>query len=118
LSAAAVPVPDDFEPLAKMTELADGALLEVRKANGETVCLYNRGGEIGAVFNICTHAEFLMSDGMLHGGPGGRCSIECVWHGAQFDCRTGEVLKGPATDPLPVYQVRIEDGVIYVGPRK
>lgn len=118
MSAAPARVPDDFEALARADELPDGELLGVRKANGDQICLYNRDGEIGAVYDVCTHAEFAMSDGQLHGESGQRCSIECVWHGARFDCATGEVLRGPAIDPLPVYEVRVENGIIYVGPRK
>jgi 3-phenylpropionate/trans-cinnamate dioxygenase ferredoxin component len=79
--------------------------------DGTPVCLYNRGGEIGAVGNVCTHAEFAMSDGVLR--PDG--TIECVWHGARFDCRTGAVRRHPATDPLPVFEVRVEQGRILVG---
>jgi 3-phenylpropionate/trans-cinnamate dioxygenase ferredoxin subunit len=41
-----------------------------------------------------------------------------MWHGAQFDCRTGAVRKGPAEDPLPVYDVKIENGKVLVGPRR
>jgi 3-phenylpropionate/trans-cinnamate dioxygenase ferredoxin subunit len=71
-------------------------------------------GEIYAVSNCCTHSEFPISDGML--GRDG--SLECVWHGAKFDCRTGAVRKGPAEDPLPVYQVKVEGGTVFVGPRQ
>jgi 3-phenylpropionate/trans-cinnamate dioxygenase ferredoxin subunit len=38
----------------------------------------------------------------------------CPWHGARFDCRTGEPLSGPATDAVPVYEVRVEGEEIYV----
>jgi len=101
------------EPLATVADVPEGTLLGVKKANGEEVCLFNYHGQIGAVSNICTHAEFLMSDGQMLG-----CAIECAWHGAQFDCRTGDVRRGPAIDPLPVYEVRVVDGTIYVGGRK
>ena len=43
-------------------------------------------------------------------------TIQCAWHGARFDCATGAVRQGPATDPLPVFAVRIEEGAIFVGP--
>jgi 3-phenylpropionate/trans-cinnamate dioxygenase ferredoxin component len=114
--SSAARVGEEFEPLARLHDLPDGALLAVRKANGEDVCLFNRGGVIGAVYDICTHAEFSMADGQLQGAPH-HCAIQCAWHGAIFDCRTGAVLRGPATDPLPVYVVRIEGDTIYVGGR-
>lgn len=109
---------DGFEAVAKASDLLDSGLLAVRLADGREVCLYRVGDTIGAVDNVCTHAEFAMSDGQLYGdASGARCTIECVWHGARYDCRTGAVLRGPATDPLPVYAVRVVDGVVYVGAR-
>ncbi len=43
-------------------------------------------------------------------------TIQCAWHGARFDSATGAVRQGPATDPLPVFTVKIEDGMVLVGP--
>jgi len=45
-------------------------------------------------------------------------TIECAWHGARFDRRTGDVRRHPATDPLPIYEVAVRDGQVFVGPRK
>ena len=104
----------DFEHLADVTDLPDGMLLGVQRSNGEEVCLYNFRGSIGAVGNVCTHAEFAMADGTLRNDG----TIECVWHGARFDCRTGCACRGPAVDPLPTYAVRVENGRILVGPRE
>ena len=35
----------------------------------------------------------------------------------RFDCRTGAVRRQPATEPLPVYEVSIDDDRVRVGPR-
>jgi 3-phenylpropionate/trans-cinnamate dioxygenase ferredoxin subunit len=35
-----------------------------------------------------------------------------------FDLETGKVMRPPATKPVPVYDVKIEDGRIYVRPRE
>lgn len=101
----------DFEHLADVRDLPDGALLAARRSTGEEVCLFNYRGTIGAVGNECTHAEFAISDGTLRNDG----TLECVWHGARFDCRTGRVCRGPAEDPLPVYAVRIEGERVLVG---
>ena len=93
--------------------LPDGMLLGVQRSNGEEVCLYNFRGSIGAVGNVCTHAEFAMADGTLRNDG----TIECVWHGARFDCRTGRVCRGPAEFPLPVFPVRIDGERVLVGAR-
>lgn len=105
--------PEPFADVAAVADVPDGELLGVTLPDGVPVCLYNQGGEIGAVGGLCTHAEFAMSDGVLRGDG----TIECVWHGARFDCRTGGVRRHPATEPLPVYGVRIEAGRVLVGPR-
>jgi 3-phenylpropionate/trans-cinnamate dioxygenase ferredoxin component len=101
----------DYADVAATAELPEGELLGVTLPDGTPVCLYNRDGEIGAVGDVCTHAEFAMSDGVLR--PDG--TIECVWHGARFDCRTGAVRRHPATEPLPVFDVRVEHGRVLVG---
>jgi nitrite reductase/ring-hydroxylating ferredoxin subunit len=44
-------------------------------------------------------------------------TLQCAWHGARYDCRSGEVKQVPATAPLPVFQVRLEGDAILVGPR-
>jgi 3-phenylpropionate/trans-cinnamate dioxygenase ferredoxin subunit len=103
----------DFEHLANVSDLPDGHLLGVKRSDGEEICLFNHRGRIGAVGNICTHAEFLMSDGTLRNDG----MLECAWHGAWFECTSGRVCRGPAEDPLPVFPVRIDGDRIFVGPR-
>jgi 3-phenylpropionate/trans-cinnamate dioxygenase ferredoxin subunit len=101
-----------FEHLADLVDLPDGAMRGVERSDGTEICIYNFRGSIGAIGNVCTHAEFLMSDGTLRNDG----TIECAWHGARFDCRTGRVCRGPAEDPLTVYSVRVEAGRVLVGP--
>lgn len=105
---------DAFDLVAYTRDLGPGQVLGIETPRGEKVCLINRGGEICAVHDTCTHAEFAMSEGSLLADG----TIECVWHGARFDPRTGAAVHGPAVDPLPTYAVRIEGDAILVGPRK
>ena len=103
----------EFEPLACLADLAEGALLQRLRSNGEAICLIRHEGRVSAVSDICTHQHFSMSQGdLLHDG-----TLQCAWHGARFDCRTGEVKQDPATAPLPVFHVRIEGDTILVGRR-
>ncbi|MES2177468.1 MAG: Rieske 2Fe-2S domain-containing protein [Gemmatimonadota bacterium] len=103
----------EFEDVAGVSDVAEGHLLGVKLSDGEHVCVYNYKGTIGAVSDLCTHSEFYMSDGVLHRDG----SLECMWHGARFDCRTGAPRRFPAIKPLPVYEVEIADGRIRVAPR-
>jgi nitrite reductase/ring-hydroxylating ferredoxin subunit len=37
--------------------------------------------------------------------------VTCPNHGAQFNVRTGEVLRGAAKDPLKTYQVMVDGDI-------
>jgi 3-phenylpropionate/trans-cinnamate dioxygenase ferredoxin subunit len=102
-----------FEAVASVAELAEGTVLQRVRATGDAVCLVRHNGEISALSDICTHQHFSMSQGdLLEDG-----TLQCAWHGARYDCRTGEVRQVPATSPLPVFQVRLDGDTILVGPR-
>ena len=102
-----------FEAVATVAELAEGAILQRVRAMGDAVCLVRQNGEISALSDICTHQHFSMSQGDLLADG----TLQCAWHGARYDCRTGEVRQVPAINPLPVFQVRLEGDTILVGPR-
>jgi 3-phenylpropionate/trans-cinnamate dioxygenase ferredoxin subunit len=101
---------DAFADVAPLSALPERELLAVTLPDGTPVCLYNDRGTIGALGGICTHGQFAMSDGVLIGDG----TVECVWHGARFECRTGAVRRGPAVEPLPVFEVRVEGDRILV----
>jgi 3-phenylpropionate/trans-cinnamate dioxygenase ferredoxin component len=103
----------EFEAVASIGELAEGAILQRVRSQGDAVCLVRHNGQISAVSDICTHQHFSMSLGDLL--PDG--TLQCAWHGARYDCQTGEVKQVPATSPLPVFQVRLEGDTVMVGPR-
>ena len=103
----------EFEAVASIGELTEGEILQRVRSQGDAVCLIRHNGHISAVSDICTHQHFSMSLGDLL--PDG--SLQCAWHGARYDCQTGEVKQVPATSPLPVFQVRLEGDMVMVGPR-
>ena len=102
-----------FEPVASLGELAEGTVLQRVRSTGDAVCLVRHNGEISALSDICTHQHFSMSQGDLLADG----TLQCAWHGARYDCRTGEVKQDPATSPLPVFMVRLDGDTILVGPR-
>jgi nitrite reductase/ring-hydroxylating ferredoxin subunit len=105
---------DAFEMVARLSDVPDGELLGVETSTGEKVCLANVRGQIFAMSDNCTHQDFPMSSGAVM--PDG--TIQCAWHGARFDCRTGAVRQFPAVDPLPVFEVRVDGDEILVGRQK
>jgi 3-phenylpropionate/trans-cinnamate dioxygenase ferredoxin subunit len=103
----------EFEPVASVSDLTEGTVLQRVRPSGDAVCLVRYKGEISALSDTCTHQHFSMSLGdLLEDG-----TLQCAWHGARYDCRSGEVKQVPATAPLPVFQVRIEGETILIGPR-
>jgi 3-phenylpropionate/trans-cinnamate dioxygenase ferredoxin component len=80
---------------------ADGALgVEVK---GEPVAIVRAGDEVFAIRDVCSHAEVPLSEGEIYDH-----TIECYLHGSCFDLRTGQPTGLPATEPVPVYPVKIE----------
>jgi 3-phenylpropionate/trans-cinnamate dioxygenase ferredoxin component len=69
------------------------------------------GDRLYAFDDLCTCAEAAcpLSGGLLTG-----TTLMCQCHGSQFDVASGAVLRGPATEPLAVYETREVDGVIQI----
>ena len=93
---------------AALDDLKEGEPLGVEIASYH-VALYRVGQEFYATGNICTHAEALLSDGLLDG-----CEIECPLHMGRFDIRNGEALTSPVEIDIPTYPVRVADGRLEV----
>jgi uncharacterized membrane protein/nitrite reductase/ring-hydroxylating ferredoxin subunit len=55
----------------------------------------------------CTHRGGSLAGGVMIGGV-----VQCLWHGSQFDCRSGGVKAGPAKEPIKSYAVSEKDGRI------
>ncbi len=68
-------------------------------------------GTVHAIGDTCTHGDISLSEGFVEGD-----TLECWAHGSAFSLCTGEPLNLPAYEPVPVYVVEIEDGVVYIDP--
>lgn len=97
-------------PVASLADFPPDGLLGITLADGTPVCLVRHEEQVHALHDRCTHAEYSLSAGELL--PDG--SVQCLWHGATFDCRTGGVCRGPATEPVRTFAVRVVDGAVFV----
>lgn len=97
-----------FVPVARLDEIAPEETLRV-EVGGTLICLANVAGRIYAVSDDCPHVGGALSDGELTG-----CALTCPVHLAQFDVRTGRVLRGPAREDVATYAVRVEGETIFV----
>ena len=96
--------------VASAEDVPDDGVLGVGLPTGERICLIRWRGVISALRDECTHQAMPLSAGEVQ--PDG--TIECAWHGARFDCRTGAVRRGPAEDDVAAYEVRVENGRVLV----
>ena len=69
-----------------------------------------------AISNQCTHQGAPLDKGVVK-IAGSVHSVTCPAHGSTFDLENGKVMRPPAAKPVPVYDVKIEDGRVFVRPR-
>jgi 3-phenylpropionate/trans-cinnamate dioxygenase ferredoxin component len=101
-------MPDGFVPVARTSELLPGQMKWVA-VNGERRVLANVAGAFYAISDVCGHRNAPLSRGKLQGYV-----IECPLHFAQFDIRTGELVNGPVSTAVPIYEVCVEGDTVYV----
>ena len=94
--------------MGKTGDLAPGEMKFV-VVDRARVVLANVEGALYALRDMCGHRNAPLSRGKLTG-----CLIECPLHFAQFDVRTGELVDGPVSTPVPIYEVRVEGDTVYV----
>jgi 3-phenylpropionate/trans-cinnamate dioxygenase ferredoxin subunit len=99
--------------VCKVGDVAPGSAIRVEK-DGHRLAVVRIGDDWYAVDDRCSHAEASLAEGEVWAEE---CEIECPKHGSMFSLKTGEAVTMPATEPVPVYDVRVEgDDVIVQTP--
>ncbi|HET7923163.1 MAG TPA: non-heme iron oxygenase ferredoxin subunit [Gammaproteobacteria bacterium] len=98
----------DWVNVASAEEIRPGEYRTI-DVNDVLIAVFNVGGTLYAIEDICTH-----DGGILTGGEFSGCVVTCPRHGAQFDVRTGAVLAPPAYEPVASLPVRVVDGMVQV----
>jgi nitrite reductase/ring-hydroxylating ferredoxin subunit len=96
------------DAVAKVGDIPEGEL-RAFEVGGEDVTIANVDGTFYAINDECTHAGCSLAEGDLDG-----TTVTCACHGSEFDVTTGEVLGGPAVDPVDSYEVAVEGDDIRV----
>lgn len=78
---------------------------------GQRIVLARTAQGYSAFDDHCTHHGGPLSDGVLICG-----TVQCPWHGSQFDVKTGAVKAGPAHEPIATHRVFVRDGQVYLQP--
>jgi nitrite reductase/ring-hydroxylating ferredoxin subunit/uncharacterized membrane protein len=107
----ALPAPDSAETSVDVG-VADGLDIDqmalLRIGSRRLVLARTERGYV-AFEDRCTHKGGPLSDGTLACG-----TVQCPWHGSQFDVHTGQVQHGPAEASIRTYPVTERDGRLYL----
>ena len=105
--------------VARSGEIPEGGR-KIVDIGGMTVGIFNVGGEYFAILNRCPHQGAPLCEGHLWPGllvsdhPGDYTNradvpiISCIWHGWEFDLRTGASVCEPQRLRVRNYDVRVE----------
>ncbi len=109
MGQAAAQVHEGWISVARLSELRES---QPRPADilGHPVVLVRLGGAVHAVDGYCPHRGMLLTDGKLSG-----TALRCLWHGFQYDVRSGEMVwPEPCAEQVPVYATRVRRGLVQV----
>jgi nitrite reductase/ring-hydroxylating ferredoxin subunit/uncharacterized membrane protein len=81
--------------------------MKLIRVNNKRIVLARSERGYTAFADGCTHKGGPLSDGVMICG-----TVQCPWHGSQFDVHTGAVKAGPAEKRIETYKVREEDGEV------
>jgi 3-phenylpropionate/trans-cinnamate dioxygenase ferredoxin component len=97
-----------FTKVARADDIPPGTK-KIVEVDGVMIVVVNVDGAFYAVEDVCTHDGGPLGEGKLIG-----CELICPRHGARFDVRTGAATRMPAIEPVPTYEVRVQDGDVLV----
>lgn len=91
-----------------VSQLKDNEM-KVVEILGKRISVAKVDGGFFAFDDMCTHHQCSLSEGIIEG-----TAVECPCHGAQFDIKSGNVLKLPATAAINTYPVKVENEIVFV----
>jgi nitrite reductase/ring-hydroxylating ferredoxin subunit len=106
----------DWTSVGMLKDLMDRKPLRVG-VNGDAVLLLKADDQVFAIGNQCTHQGAGLDRGVVKIAGSVR-TVTCPAHGSVFRLDDGKVMRPPATKPVPVYDVKVDDGRILVRARE
>ena len=97
-----------FLKAVSLADLPPGAATVV-EIEGKEVALFHQDGAVYALDNGCPHAAGPLAEGTVEEGK-----VECPWHGAQFDLKTGASSSPLAPKGVRAYPVRVNGGDVEI----
>jgi 3-phenylpropionate/trans-cinnamate dioxygenase ferredoxin subunit len=99
-----------YVQVAAVGEVPRRGLVDLEVAGNKIVLVATGDGAYYALADQCSHEDYPLSDGELLDGD----RIECIYHGAKFDAKSGRAVALPAIRPVKTYDVKVEDDAILV----
>jgi nitrite reductase/ring-hydroxylating ferredoxin subunit len=103
-------IDDGWTRVAALDDLPEARPVRI-DVDGSAVLLYRTGERIFAIGNRCTHQGAPLDRGPVR-VAGSEATVTCPVHGSVFRLEDGRVARGPATSPVPSFDVRVVDGWI------
>jgi nitrite reductase/ring-hydroxylating ferredoxin subunit len=94
--------------IAQTSELPPGTR-KVVQVEGRVIALFNVEGAFYAIDNTCTHRGGPLGESELKGDI-----VECPWHGAQFNIKTGAATAPPARAGVRSFPVKVNGSDVLV----
>lgn len=83
--------------------------MKLLRVGGLRIVLARTAQGFAAFDDRCSHRGGPLADGAMICG-----TVQCPWHGSQFDAATGAVKAGPAKDPIATYKVEVREGQLWL----
>lgn len=93
---------------AREDELKPGQM-KLLHVSGRRIALGRTERGYVAFDDRCTHRGGSLAGGVLIGH-----TVQCLWHGSQFNVHTGKVECGPAKEGIGCYRVETKDGKVRI----
>lgn len=97
-----------IQRICKKDDIPAGSMKQFDVKENEFL-IVNTGEGIYCLDARCTHAGAPLAEGNLDGDV-----LTCPWHYSQFNVSDGSVVRGPANNPLNIYNITVRDGQLFV----
>jgi nitrite reductase/ring-hydroxylating ferredoxin subunit len=114
LGSAQTPGAGGWGAIGLLEDLPDGRAVRIQ-VDVTDVLVVRAGERIFAVGDRCTHQGAPLDRGVVR-GDGPTPTVTCPAHGSVFSLEGGGVLRGPATRPVPAFEIRVRDGTVELRP--
>lgn len=105
-----LPAGRESVPVADADEL-EVDQMKLLRVNGRRIVLARSDQGYTAFEDHCSHRGGSLAGGVMICG-----TVQCLWHGSQFDAHTGQPKRGPAKEPIRTFPVGERDGKIHLMP--